>query len=109
MAFPSNSRSPDCSDADHQAWYGDRIADPPDIKVIDVMVCKTRKKLALHGIEIRTVWGVGYEIPEESKARARQLMEASKRMGAPPALGTMGSQLRRFRAIGQPRQLDHRN
>lgn len=56
------------------ALYGDRLADPPDIKVVDIMVCKTRKKLAPHGIEIRTVWGVGYEIPEESKVRARQLM-----------------------------------
>jgi two-component system cell cycle response regulator CtrA len=56
------------------ALYGDRIGDPPDIKIIDVVVCKTRKKLAQHGIEIKTVWGIGYEMPEESKVRARELI-----------------------------------
>jgi DNA-binding response OmpR family regulator len=45
-------------------------------KIIDVWICKIRKKLMPFGIEIKTNWGESYEIPEPSKARARELMEA---------------------------------
>ena len=38
--------------------------DEPDVKIIDVFVCKTRRKLAEFGLSdvIRTVWGRGYQI-----------------------------------------------
>jgi two-component system cell cycle response regulator CtrA len=36
--------------------------DEPEIKIIDVFICKLRKKIGLHRIE--TVWGRGYLIPD---------------------------------------------
>lgn len=32
----------------------------PEIKIVDVMVCKTRKKLEPYGLRIETVWSRGY-------------------------------------------------
>lgn len=45
--------------------------DPPELKIIDVFVCKARKKLRPYGLEIATVWGRGYELPEATKALLR--------------------------------------
>ena len=42
------------------ALYGQND-DPPDAKIIDVFVCKIRKKLP-EGVEIKTIWGAGYEM-----------------------------------------------
>ena len=50
--------------------------DPPGEKIFDVWVCRMRKKLAPFGIEIKTHWGVGYEMPDASKIIARELMAA---------------------------------
>ena len=40
--------------------------DEPEVKIIDVFVCKLRKKLALAGADnmIGTIWGRGYMIRE---------------------------------------------
>jgi two-component system, cell cycle response regulator CtrA len=46
-----------------QALYGG--FDEPELKIVDVFVCKLRKKLATAGFagaELRTVWGRGYVI-----------------------------------------------
>jgi two-component system cell cycle response regulator CtrA len=56
------------------ALYGDEADDPPEEKIIDVMICKMRKKLVPFGIMIETSWGEGFSMPEASKARARELM-----------------------------------
>lgn len=40
--------------------------DPSDVKIIDVFICKMRKKLPA-GVVILTLWGTGYTIPPESK------------------------------------------
>lgn len=45
--------------------YYDRL-NPPDIKIVDVFVCKMRKKLRPYGITIDTVWGRGYLLTAES-------------------------------------------
>ncbi len=39
--------------------------DEPEIKIVDVFVCKLRKKLTSAGFEtpIETVWGQGYVMP----------------------------------------------
>lgn len=37
-------------------------ADEPEIKIIDVFVCKIRKKVDPLGFAIETVWGRGYRI-----------------------------------------------
>src|ERR1700761_1710965 len=46
--------------------------DEPEVKIIDVFVCKLRKKLAVAGGEgiIGTIWGRGYMIREPSAAPA---------------------------------------
>lgn len=40
--------------------------EPADTKILDVFVCKIRKKLAAAGVEdfVRTVWGRGYHVGE---------------------------------------------
>jgi len=40
----------------------------PEIKIVDVYICKARRKLKKFGVVIETVWGLGYRMPEESKA-----------------------------------------
>ena len=42
--------------------------DEPEVKIIDVFVCKLRKKLAQAGADnmIGTVWGRGYMVREPS-------------------------------------------
>lgn len=50
------------------ALYGLRPdSDQVEPKIIDVFVCKARRKLARYGIEIGTVWGRGYIMPEASR------------------------------------------
>jgi len=36
--------------------------DDPEIKIIDVWICKLRKKLQPLGVNIQTVWGQGYRL-----------------------------------------------
>ena len=44
-------------------------ADEADIKIVDVFICKLRKKLKPLGLEIGTAWGRGYRfIPPTAKA-----------------------------------------
>lgn len=47
------------------AMYHD-VLDVPDIKIVDVLVCKARKKLADYGVEIKTAWGRGYYLDKAS-------------------------------------------
>lgn len=56
--------------------YQDRITDGevPEIKIIDVFVYKLRKKLTPWGIEIKTLWGRGYEMPRASKDKLRAMI-----------------------------------
>lgn len=54
--------------------YADRLdADLPEPKIVDVFVCKIRKKLRPFDVEIRTIWGRGYSITAEMKAAVRAL------------------------------------
>jgi DNA-binding response OmpR family regulator len=59
------------------ALYSDRLDDDVQEKIIDVFICKLRKKINPLGLEIKTHWGEAYEMPEASKARARELMGAT--------------------------------
>jgi hypothetical protein len=38
------------------------------------MICKMRKKLSPHGVEIRTIHGAGYELPPMSREKIKALM-----------------------------------
>jgi two-component system cell cycle response regulator CtrA len=56
------------------AVYSDRPDDvEPEIKIIDVFVCKMRKKLARFDIEIRTVWGQGYSLQNREQFTERRV------------------------------------
>lgn len=50
--------------------------DLTDPKIVDVIICKLRKKLPL-GIEVKTIWGRGYYIPRDSKQRALAVLESN--------------------------------
>lgn len=57
--------------------YGDRPeCDQPDPRIIDVEISKSRAKLRPLGIEIKTVWGVGYIMEPESRRALGALMAA---------------------------------
>lgn len=47
-----------------------------DPKMVDVMICKLRKKLKPHAIEIETLWGLGYLIAPKSRELAVSLLLA---------------------------------
>lgn len=38
-----------------------------DYKIVDVWICKLRKKIKPLGLEIKNIWGEGYFIPREFK------------------------------------------
>lgn len=46
------------------ALYSDRADDQIEPKIVDVFVCKIRKKLRPFGIQIDTVWGKGYALAD---------------------------------------------
>jgi two-component system cell cycle response regulator CtrA len=43
--------------------YSHRI-DQADIKIVDVFVCRVRKKCGPLGLTIETIWGEGYRLTE---------------------------------------------
>lgn len=45
----------------------------PEIKIVDVFMCKLRAKLEAYGIEVTTLWGVGYAMTEENKEKCRAI------------------------------------
>lgn len=54
---------PKNKEALHAALYYRRPdIDAPETKIIDTLVCKLRKYIEPHHIEIGTVWGSGYQI-----------------------------------------------
>jgi two-component system cell cycle response regulator CtrA len=58
--------------------------DEPEMKIIDVFICKLRKKLALAGADnlIGTVWGRGYMIREPSSAPISAAQEPATQLTA---------------------------
>ena len=60
------------------ALYPNEI-DRPDIKIVDVFICKLRAKLRAYDVDILTDWGKGYCMPTESAQRLQALIEAHKR------------------------------
>jgi two-component system cell cycle response regulator CtrA len=60
----------------HNAVYGGLPeCDQPDPKTIDVHICKIRKKLAPKGLAIKTRYGVGFYMDDETKAALKKLCE----------------------------------
>lgn len=56
------------------ALYRDRGDDEPQIKIVDVFVCKMRKKLERFALPVETRWGQGYFLTPETKTRVRSAM-----------------------------------
>ena len=48
----------------------------PEMKIIDVFVCKIRKKVKPYGIEITSLWGRGYRLSPEMKAKVAVYLAA---------------------------------
>jgi Transcriptional regulatory protein, C terminal len=44
------------------------------IKGVDVVICRLRKKLGPHGIEIVTVWGQGFRLVDGARDRIRKIL-----------------------------------
>lgn len=64
------------------AAWADKYAfdDEPQIKIVDVFICKLRSKLKPFGIEIKTLWGNGYTMETAMKEKIRQInKEAASR------------------------------
>lgn len=56
-----------------KALYWDRWGkDEPEMKIIDVFVCKLRKKIKPAGLGIKTHWGRGYELVVPGQASREQ-------------------------------------
>lgn len=49
----------------YHALYHDQNVER-EIKIVDVMICKMRKKLIEYGIEIKTAWGRGHYLDKTS-------------------------------------------
>lgn len=60
-----------------EALYAMRSSrDLPEPKIVDVMVCKLRKKLDALGVEIETIWGWGYRLSPASREALAELRRA---------------------------------
>ena len=57
------------------ALYGRGNREEAEIKIVDVFICKIRKKLKPFSLTIETVWGQGYTMPKESKALFNKLFQ----------------------------------
>ena len=56
--------------------YGARPeCDQPGEKMLDVWICKLRKKLGPLGVAIQTKWGAGYYLDQESRTKLAALLE----------------------------------
>jgi two-component system cell cycle response regulator CtrA len=54
------------------ALYRRFAFDEAEPKIVDVFICKMRKKLDPFGVTIRTRWGQGYELTTEIRDRFRK-------------------------------------
>ena len=72
-----------CSKAELLHAYTEvkRARDPhfvaPEPKIIDVFVCKLRRKLEPIGLTILTIWGQGYRLPRAEAAAVVEKLEAA--------------------------------
>lgn len=56
----------------------DHKQDEAEIKIVDVWVCKIRKKVKPYGIDVATQWGQGYFLTAESRAIAQGLLDQAR-------------------------------
>ena len=58
----------------YAALYGSKQGHKPDPKTLREMLRVIRRQLSPHAIEIKTVFGKGYTMPRESKAKLKELI-----------------------------------
>lgn len=77
----------------YHVCYGQKLDDDmPEPKIIDVFVCKLRKKLDKHGIEIKTMWSAGYELTPDMQQKTKVLAGLTEHTESPsivPAAGVL--------------------
>lgn len=56
------------------AVYSLRPNEVPEIKIVDVFICKIRRKVKDFDIEIETLWGQGYRLTPDAKEKIEGLM-----------------------------------
>ena len=66
-------------DAIMAALYSDKAssAEVAAEKIVDVFICKVRKKLKPFGVVITTVWGRGYALDASTRAQYRRDLRAA--------------------------------
>jgi two-component system, cell cycle response regulator CtrA len=47
-----------------------------EIMIVNVFICKMRKKLTPYGIKIETRWGIGYSLSQESRTSLKGYVHA---------------------------------
>lgn len=72
----------------HIALYGLDPEGGAEIKIVDVIVCKVRAKLARRGFGdvIDTIWGVGYKISADKRAMFTAMFESGEALPGPALL-----------------------
>jgi hypothetical protein len=70
--------------------YGARPdCDQPATKIMDVQLCKLRRRLSQHGIAIKTEWGEGWAMSLGEKAKVRRLIAIDGARMAEPYMAEM--------------------
>lgn len=54
----------------------------PEPQVVHVFLCRIRKRLKPHDIEIHTVWGRGWHMTADDKAKMAALVESERSVAA---------------------------
>lgn len=65
-----------CSKDDLHLAISDATGPQTEVKIVDVFVCKMRRKLAPFGVAIKTDWGRGYHMPAASKRAVESVEQA---------------------------------
>lgn len=77
----------------HAMWnllYGGKSeCDWPEPKIMDVNICKLRKILGPLGVEIVTVWGIGWHVKAEHRNRLRDLLSMDQTEPTVPVDGPL--------------------
>ncbi len=63
-------------DAAMAVLYRDFGREEAEVKIVDVFICKIRKKVAPFGIRIETLWGQGYYLTADQRAAVAKQAEA---------------------------------
>ncbi len=59
--------------------------DPPNPKIVDVLICKIRKKLKPFGVEIDTYWARGWHMTPENREKVKTMRLEPPRLTAQAA------------------------